>query len=156
MMMRRPMQSLILLLFMAGFQGCGSQKEEPAPVAVTPTPIAATTTPTPEPTPLPPREIDLGEGMAGVIRQHGEGPEAAEGQTVTVDVFIGDENEEEVWSGKFEFVIGSGMAFPGMDRAVRGMKRGEQRVVSIPKALGIEGHEDLVLTVMLLEVKDEE
>ncbi len=97
----------------------------------------------------------------------GEGPEAAAGQTVTVD-YVGvswstGKQFDASWdrNDTFEFPLGAGMVIAGWDKGVEGMKVGGRRQLTIPPDLGygargagadIGPNETLIFTVDLRKV----
>ena len=107
-------------------------------------------------------EQDLGNGLKIATLKAGEGVELAEGDKAKFATKIASEAGAEMFSGEFEFVLGSGQAFPGFDKGVRGMKLGEARRIKVPAEMGIKLNADdptkevkpqnLVVYVQLIEV----
>lgn len=59
---------------------------------------------------------------------------AKSGDTVAVDYWLTSEGEQIDTSegrGVFEFALGSGAVIPGFDKAVTGMKEGEEKTVTL-------------------------
>ncbi|CAN5394444.1 hypothetical protein BH09SUM1_BH09SUM1_12990 [soil metagenome] len=131
-MIARSLLIAALLLTALGCKG-GDDAQKAAVTIPTPTPTVAPT-PTPAPTPV---AVDLGDGISGERLAPGSGPEAAEGDLVTLKLETTSDDGKPLWSGDFEFLVGSGMGFPGLDKGVRGMKKGEVRRLNIPAPLGI-------------------
>ena len=110
----------------------------------------------------PPAELEINDVVVG------DGPEAAEGDSVTVQyVGVNYSNGQQFdasWdSGQpFDFELGAGSVIPGWDEGVVGMKVGGRRELVIPPDLGygaqgqppdIPPNETLVFVIDLLDVQ---
>ncbi len=110
----------------------------------------------------PPAELEINDVVVG------DGPEAAEGDSVTVQyVGVNYSNGQQFdasWdSGQpFDFELGAGSVIPGWDEGVAGMKVGGRRELVIPPDLGygaqgqppdIPPNETLVFVIDLLDVQ---
>jgi peptidylprolyl isomerase len=87
-----------------------------------------------------------GKAPAGLLYKDikkGTGPEAAAGQTVSVQysgaLYDDGTKFDASWDRggePFEFALGQGMVIPGWDQGVAGMKKGGRRLLVIPSELG--------------------
>lgn len=137
--MKRAARHLAVLMAALLLAACEGEPPPPPPPAVPDVP-AAPPTPTPSPTPRTyenPDPVDLGDGVIYRLYREGDGPPLEAGSLGEFELRI-DGPEAVRWSGRFSFAVGSGQAFPGLDRGVRGMRRGELRTIEMPGALGPE------------------
>lgn len=154
--MKRAAKNLAMMLVLL-MVACEGDAPTPPP---TPAPPSATPTPTPVPTAITyenPDPVDLGDGVIYRLYREGEGPPLEEGATAEFQLRI-DGPEEMKWNGRFSFIVGSGQAFPGLDRGVRGMRTGELRTIDMPGALGPESEvtlsEKIQVEAELLKIED--
>jgi peptidylprolyl isomerase len=169
-MLRHRFLILPVLLALAA-SACGGSKDKET--AATPA-AAATQTPAEAATPEAKKpEVNVPTGKAPkklVIKdlKPGTGPEAQDGQTVTVQyVGVSYKNGRQFdasWDRgePFSFPLGQGQVIPGWDQGVKGMKVGGRRELIIPPdlAYGAQGsppaigkNETLVFVVDLVGVQ---
>ena len=115
----------------------------------------------------PGKPVKMADGLEYTDLKVGNGEEAAEGKTVSLNyvgtLTDGKEFDNSYKRGEpFSFMIGGGGVIQGWDEGVRGMKVGGKRKLVIPGALayGKEGHPPvipsdatLLFTVELVAVK---
>jgi peptidylprolyl isomerase len=152
-----------MLVVVLAFAACGGDSSSTDETAAAPTAVA-TEAPTEAPTPAAMAEGDggvkvtgklgaapkvevpkSGEAPAGLLYKDikkGTGPEAAAGQTVSVQyygaLYKDGTKFDASWDRggqPFEFGLGQGMVIPGWDQGVAGMQKGGRRLLVIPADL---------------------
>ena len=98
--------------------------------------------------------------------KEGSGTVAVDGNTLVVN-YEGTLRNGKVFDSSFErgvpfeFILGSGQVIKGWDEGLKGMKVGEERILSIPSSMGygsngggvIPANSGLIFRVQLLEIK---
>jgi hypothetical protein len=135
-MKRRRMQCGLLWLMVLAI-GCGGSKDKPGQAASTSVESTPTPTAMASPTPIPtPASIDLGGGLSGLVLLPGQGTaRVLAGDVVELRVRVLSLDRQEIWSGELEHKAGEAGGFPGLDRAVDGMRLGEVRELNVPPDL---------------------
>jgi FKBP-type peptidyl-prolyl cis-trans isomerase len=155
----------VLMLTMLLAAACGGDDDADAQQTQTRegggTEVVAMAAPTATPAPLPAR-VDLGEGLQYDTLAVGSGAAMEEGETARLELRLAS-GEKELFAGEFGFRIGSGQAVPGLDRAVKGMRVGEERRITIPFALakdaqgkplaGLQDGDELTATATLVAIE---
>jgi peptidylprolyl isomerase len=154
-MLRNRNLRLILPLLAAtlALAACGGDKTTTDESAATAAP-AETTAPAPTGTPTaaatpaakkPVVHVPKGKAPKKLVIKDikkGTGPEAQDGQTVTVQyvgvLYKGGKQFDASWDRgqPFSFPLGAGQVIPGWDQGVKGMKVGGRRELIIPPDLG--------------------
>lgn len=106
--------------------------------------------------------LEMGDGLKAEVMLPGEGEEVAEGGVPRLEMRLRTPGGELIWEGTFEFMVGTGQAIEGLDRAVRGMKTGEQRRIHIPWQLGfgekktpsVPPRQDLIVEATLVSISE--
>lgn len=100
------------------------------------------------------------------ITKEGTGVGAVDGNTLVVH-YEGTLKNGKIFDSSFErgvpyeFILGSGQVIEGWDEGLKGMKVGEERIISIPSEMGygsndgnlIPANSGLIFRVQLLEIK---
>ncbi|HXH81462.1 MAG TPA: trigger factor [Candidatus Tectomicrobia bacterium] len=85
--------------------------------------------------PVPVTDAEVEDALAGIREDHAEfravDREAAEGDLVVVDYRLAPEGHEPSQATGYPFVVGGGTVLPEIDAAVRGVRAGDEREVSV-------------------------
>lgn len=127
----RLIAAILTTMMLCIIAGCRQSEEKSTTPAATAT---ATATPVPSPTPEPP-PVDLGDGLVYKVLRDGSGDVVTSGSLARLRMDIADTKGAALWSGTFEFLLGSGQAYPGLDRGIVNMRMGERRRIDIPAPL---------------------